>query len=207
MALDRNRYGYNTGGDQLVAVQDDLVADSADNQTFIDRIGMKTDASVSVVSETASLMAYIKGVMAQAGQIVQGKVTTLIANGETSLFDISGDVAILDIWGVVGTIIQAAATDYKLVFDPTVAGADVDLCAVLDINADAVGTRYRLTGDISDAMIATLNMVESSGYDMGKSPIHLSAGKIHANSSAARTGVIAWYVRYISLGGIITATA
>jgi len=88
-----------------------------------------------------------------------------------------------------------------------VAGADVDLCAVLDINADAVGTRYRLTGDISDAMIATLNMVESSGYDMGKSPIHLSAGKIHANSSAARTGVIAWYVRYISLGGIITATA
>jgi hypothetical protein len=122
------------------------------------------------------------------------KVTgTLPASTQTAKFTISGGkVIISDIIGEVTTIIQNQACNLKLVSNPTV-GADVDLCAVLDINADVVGTVYSITGTLADAMIAT-----TSGAGVSQaSPITVNAGTIDVSTSATNTGSVKWTLFYI----------
>lgn len=195
------------GGGHQVTVDSDLVAANAVIDTdFTAGIGRKADTAVTTLGTTASLMAYLKGLVQNSG-IVPATVPTSLANGETTLFTIAGgDVAITELYAKVTTVVQTAATTVKLTFDATETGADIDLDAgTLSLNAAAVGNIIRCTGDWSDALIMTLNAVEAPGYNLHRSPMILSPGAIHVNYSAARTGVIKWYVRYISYGGTITA--
>jgi hypothetical protein len=80
-----------------------------------------------------------------------------------ALFTISGGkVLVTGLIGEVTTVIQTQADNTKLTFDPTDAGATQDLCAVLDITADAVGTMYSITGTPATAMQDALNFLPSS---------------------------------------------
>lgn len=111
----------------------------------------------------------------------------------SKLFTVSGKVRILDIIGQVKTVIQAQANSIKLIANPTV-GADVDLCAALDINADAVGTKYNITGDLSDALQEITN---GAGETLGDyKPVIVDAGTIDLNATASNTGEIEWTVIY-----------
>ena len=121
-----------------------------------------------------------------------------VATGETSLFTITGGrVLLTQIVGEVTVVIQTQATNLKVVYDPAdppSAGADTDLCAVLDITADAVGTLYGITGTVADALIEGIGRVLAQ-----HTPHILSEGAIHQNSSAASTGGIKWTIWYIPL--------
>src|SRR3990167_10010560 len=118
--------------------------------------------------------------------------------GEASLYTItSGRVLLTQIVGEVTVVIQTQATNLKVVYDPAdppSAGADTDLCAVLDITADAVGTLYGITGTVADALIEGIGRVLAQ-----HTPHILSEGAIHQNSSAASSGGIKWTCWYFPL--------
>ena len=122
-----------------------------------------------------------------------------VATGKTSLFTISeGRVLITQIVGEVTTVIETQATAVKLVYDPTAAGNDVDLCATLDLTADLAGELYSITGDFSDALISLRNAVEADAM-MEKHGIILGPGAVHQNSGAASSGGIKWTLWYLPL--------
>ncbi len=130
-----------------------------------------------------------------------------VANGETTLFTIgTGRVLITQIVGEVTTVIQTQATVVKLVYDPTAAGSDVDLCATLDLTADPAGELYSIVGDFSVAMVSLRNAIESDAM-MEMRGIILCPGEIHQDSGAGSTGGIKWALWYIPLDDGANVTA
>lgn len=112
------------------------------------------------------------------------------------LFTISGGrILLMGIFGEVTTVIQTQSNNTKLVFDPTDTGANQDLCANLDITADAVGTIYSITGTPATAMQDSLNYVPSS--KMMAQPILLKPGAIALTCAASNSGSVKWDMFYI----------
>ena len=131
--------------------------------------------------------------MAQT-RIVERATAALPQSTQSALFTVTGRVIVTNIVGEVTTIIQNQANNTKIVANPTV-GADVDLCAVLDIDNDAVGTLYSITGTFANAMIAT-----TSGAFEGQAGNAIVAdGTIDLSCSASNTGSVKWTIHYIPL--------
>lgn len=108
-----------------------------------------------------------------------------------AIFTVTGRVKLIGILGVVTTVIETQANNTKLIANPTV-GADVDLCAVNDISADAVGTVYSITGTLADAMVAT-----TSGAGVFQAaPLTIEAGTIDLSCAASNTGSVKWTAIY-----------
>jgi hypothetical protein len=116
---------------------------------------------------------------------------TLPATAATPYFTVTGKVKILNIIGEVTTVVQTQACNGKLIANPTV-GADVDLCAVLDITAGAVGALFTITGTLANAMIKTV----SAAVPSQASPVIVTAGTIDLSTSATNTGATKWTVVY-----------
>jgi hypothetical protein len=110
-------------------------------------------------------------------------------------FTVSGTVAITDIIGEVTTAIEAGANNMKLIANPT-SGADVDLCTTVDIDAAAVGTKFNITGTLTDAMAK--NTGAAFTYT-GASIVIVKAGTIDLSCSASKTGQIKWTLYYVPI--------
>ena len=128
---------------------------------------------------------------------VERLANTLPQTAQAALFTVTGRVKIIDIVGEVTTIIQAGANNAKLVANPTV-GADVDLCAILDIDTDAVGTLYSISGTFANAMIETV----SGAFETQAGAAILAAGTLDLNCDASKTGEVKWTVTYQPLDQI-----
>lgn len=116
-----------------------------------------------------------------------------------ALFSISGGrVLVVSLVGEVTTVIQTQANNTKLKFNPTAAGADTDLCAVLSTTADAVGTLYSLTGTVTDAMSEGLLML-AANQQIAAPGITLSEGDIELDCAASNTGSVKWDLIYVPL--------
>jgi hypothetical protein len=128
-------------------------------------------------------------------QRVSKATATLPQSTSAAKFTVSGgSVLICDIVGKVTTAIQAGANNMKLISNPTV-GADVDLCAVLDIAAAAVGSTFHVTGTLTDAMVKTV----SGAGDSQAAVIQVEPGTIDLSCDASKTGAIKWTLFYIPL--------
>jgi len=126
--------------------------------------------------------------------IVEKAAASLPQSTAGVLFTVTGRIILHHIIGEVTTVIQNQANNTKLVANPTV-GADVDLCAVLDIDNDAVGTMYNITGTLANAMVAT-----TSGAMIAQaSSIIVADGTIDLNCAASNTGEIKWTIHYTAL--------
>lgn len=126
---------------------------------------------------------------------VQKVAANLPQSGAAAKFTVSGGkVLISDIVGEVVTAIEAGANNMKLISNPTV-GADVDLCATVDIDADAAGTMYNITGTLVDAMVAST----SGAFASQSAPVTVAPGTIDLSCSASKTGTIKWTLYYIPL--------
>lgn len=109
-------------------------------------------------------------------------------------FTISGGrVAVTDIFGEVTTVVAAGANNMKLIANPT-AGADLDLCASVDIADAAVGTMFHVTGALADAL--TLEVGTAFAYTTPTIMI-CQTGTIDLSCSASKTGQIKWTLFYI----------
>ncbi len=147
-------------------------------------------------------MGNFMGQAAYAGGIfgirVNRATAALPQTAAASLFTVSGGrVAITAILGEVTTVIQTQADNTKLTFDPDDAGATQDLCAVLDITADAVGTVYSITGTPATAMQDALNFLPpNKGL---ANPVILKPGAIKLDCGASNTGSVKWTIYYVPL--------
>ena len=121
------------------------------------------------------------------------------------LFVISGGpIKVIELIGVVTTVIGATQTQVKLLVDPVVPAGNTDLCAQLNIVDDAAGTVYTITGTFANAMVATTNGVIAGLTTQFIVP----AGVIeYANADNAETGAIDWHLRYIPLAPGVTVEA
>lgn len=145
------------------------------------------------------LSAETKGVaIVQAGKNVNGvyfehrALATLPATAATPYFTVTGRVKLISIIGEVTTLVQTQACNAKLISNPTV-GADVDLCAVLDITASAVGAQFSITGTLANAMVKT-----TSGAGVFQAaPLLIMPGTIDFSTSATNTGATKWRVEYV----------
>ena len=115
---------------------------------------------------------------------------------------IGGRVCITEILGEVTTAIQNQANNTKLTANPTT-GTSVDMCAVLSIANDEVGTLYGITGTVADAM---------TGVNAGLVPeqakgIIINTGTIDLDCAASNTGKVKWTVLYYPIddGAYVTA--
>jgi len=121
---------------------------------------------------------------------------------QSPLFRVVGRVMITMIIGKVTTAIQDQTDNAKLVSNPSV-GGDVDLCAVLDIANDGIGTSYNITGTFTDAMVATT----SGAFTSQESAFIINEGTIDLDCSASNTGEIEWILHYIPVepGSYVTS--
>lgn len=132
----------------------------------------------------------------------------LPAGTNEAIFTIAdGWVEVLALWGEVTTVIQTQLNNTKLTYDPTDTGASTDLCAVLDISADAVGTIYTISDNVASALDESggLHFLDS-GAGLTK-PLRLKPGSILLDCSATNTGQIKWfcYWRPLEVAGVVAA--
>lgn len=132
---------------------------------------------------------------AVVGEIVSRPTATLPATTTGNLFSVvGGRVRVLQILGEVTTNIGAGLCNAKLSHNPDV-GAAADICANLDIDGDAAGTNYGITGTVGNAMVGA-----SHAYLVAQAaPLILPAGKITLTTSATRTGSVKWDVIYVPI--------
>lgn len=129
------------------------------------------------------------------GTKVDKATAALPASTTGTLFTVSGGRIILtSIVGEVTTAIQNQANNTKLVATPTT-GTAVDICAVLDIANDEVGTLYGITGTFATAMV---------GANAGATPVQTNGiiipiGTIKLSCAATNTGSVKWSMTYIAL--------
>lgn len=108
------------------------------------------------------------------------------------LFEISnGPIELVAIVGVVTTVIGSGANNTKL--QAVSRSATTDLCVALDIDADALYSRYSITGTLGNAMINT-----DAGVPVARqaTPLILDEGIIRLNCAGSSTGSIKWGVLY-----------
>lgn len=143
----------------------------------------------------------MENVAVTAAKIVTGGT---VAN----IFTISGGpILLLALCGEITTAVSADACNMKLVMDPT-AGADTDMCAVLDLNGLTKNSWIYLDGTIANAAV---NAVPGTALPLGIGmdiPLILPPGTIDMNlaNSDPTTGAITWYMRYkpLTTGVIVT---
>ena len=126
--------------------------------------------------------------------VVTRALSTLPQTADLSLFTITGKVEILQIVGEVTTVIETQANNTLLKINPTV-GADVDICAALDISADAVGSLYTITGTLGDALINTV----SGAVPSQASGVIATAGVLELECAASNTGAVKFSIVYKSI--------
>lgn len=139
----------------------------------------------------------------QKGLKVERAIAALPQTAAAAIFTVTGGrVAIRQIVGEVTTVIQNNPNNTKLTANPTT-GTSVDICAVLNIAADEVGTLYGISGLNSDAMI---------GINAGALPgqtrdVIVNIGTIDLDCAANNTGSVKWTLFYIPIddGAAVTA--
>lgn len=105
----------------------------------------------------------------------------------SAIFTITGGrIVVVAIVGEVTTVIQTQANNTKLIHNPST-GTDVDLCAVLNITADEVGTLYGITGLFSDALVGAGQALAGQTR-----PVVLKPGTIDLSCAASNTGAVKW---------------
>lgn len=133
---------------------------------------------------------------------VNRATAALPATTQSALFTVTGRIKLIDIKGVVTTVIQTQICNTKITANPTV-GADVDICSNKDITAAAVGTVFSITGTLATAMVQT-----TSGAGVFQAaPLTIEAGTIDLVTAATNTGSVKWYVEYqpIDPGAMVLA--
>ena len=114
-----------------------------------------------------------------------------------ALFRVTGGkIRVLGIYGEVTTVIQTQANNTKLKFNPAGTGSDVDLCAVLDISADAVGTIYSIVGVVATAMKSTTLWGVLPADNIAAPGLVLAPGDIELDCAASNTGSVKWTIEY-----------
>lgn len=138
----------------------------------------------------------------QTGLVLPRGPKTIPQNGVSSLYTISGGlIHVLSLFGQVTTVIAGGANNAKVQFKPTGQTA-IDLCAVADINGQAVGQLASVIGPAATALAL------GWGAITGTTDWLLGPGTIDLNCvQAAGTGAYKWTLAYEAYPGAAVAAA
>lgn len=143
---------------------------------------------------------YLQGLALSMPMCCEKSDGALLA-GDDAIFDITGGpIKVLEITGIVTTLIVGAA-NLKLVYTTVTPAASVDLSAgAVAVDDDAAGTSYQHINTTAILTPVTAGVVkEANAFATQPTQFLLPIGTMKANSSAARVGVIKWYLRYVPL--------
>ena len=206
--------------------------DSTANVSMADVVGGKADAAVTTAAATRSLMAYIKGILAQtklnsqaAGAVTAGSVLSYlprcveksdggVLNGDDPLFNITGGPVLATIFGQVTTLLVGASNGTLEIITATPV-ATIALSTTVAIDDDAAGTCYSFTG-VAAGTVPALRpdtagtrwyAPSTATFDIAQ--FYLPIGVVGFLGTGARVGVIKWYMHYIPLSpnSLVTAAA
>lgn len=131
-------------------------------------------------------------------RITERPTAALPQTADGALFRITGGkVRVLGIYGEVTTVIQTQANATKLKHNPSGTGSDVDLCATLDITADAVRTVYSIVGVLATAMKSTTLGVVVPADNIPAPGLVLDPGDIELDCAASNTGSVKWTLEWV----------
>lgn len=129
------------------------------------------------------------------GRLVSRATGVLPQTASTNIFTISGGrILLAAILGQVTTIIGAVANSTHFRHTPT-GGAAIDLCAAgLDINGDAVGMNYGISGMPTDTLMKALGLIPAPTQ-----ALILVSGIISLRclGSDGGGGLVSWDILYI----------
>ena len=139
-------------------------------------------------------------------------VLTTIVNGNNNLFTVAGGpIKIIEIVGIVTTVIEAKACEINYNMDPTSPAGDTAFATdgtALEINNDAVGALYTWNGVVAADLVATDNGV---ALGMPAPTLIVPAGSLEVAAvvSTSATGAITFYIRYKPMvpGAIVTSNS
>lgn len=173
------------------------VANSGNNDQMRDVIGNKADAAALDVGSTKSLMAYAKQSLMHGRRCVE-KLDGAVLLGADFLFDVTGGPVIAKVVGIVTTAI-GGASNALLQHTTTTPAVTSGLSTTVAIDNDAAGTSYRFVGATGVLTPVTNGAVIIDPVTVEDCSFLLPIGRLACNCSAARTGVISWYMTYIPL--------
>lgn len=150
-------------------------------------------AAELLAAETKGVMVLPSGFTFPTGQMVCNRATAALpATTTTAYFTVTGDVILDAIMGVVTTVIQTQACNVKI--NTYKGSTSTDICANLNVSANAVGSRYSITGTYANAMINTAVGVPLAPQ---ATPIFIEGGStIRVTTDATNTGSVKWSVKY-----------
>jgi hypothetical protein len=138
----------------------------------------------------------------QSGLVLPRSPKAIPQAGVSPLYTISGGrVRVLSLFGEVTTLIAGGANNAKVQYKPTGQTA-IDLCAVADINAQAVGQVASVIGP------AATPLAVGWGAQSGTTDWLLGPGTIDLNCvNAAGTGAYKWTLVYEGYPGAMVVAA
>lgn len=134
-------------------------------------------------------------------------VLTTIVNGINDLFTISGTVKIIELVGIVTTVIESKSCLINYNVNPTIPAGDTVFGTdgtALEINADNPGVLYTWSGEIAADLIATDNGVflglpaplDGNTKQLGALIVPAGSLELAAVVSTSATGAITFTIRY-----------
>jgi hypothetical protein len=161
-----------------------------------------TGLSSSFTLDTDNFNADVSSLMYR-GNAVEKATAALPATTTGNLFTITGGrVLFTGIVGEVTTVIETQTCNAKVVFDPTITGSNVDMCANLDVTGAVLASLFSITGTAANAMVNGLAVAAMV------TPWVLQPGAIALTTSATNTGSVKWKMWYIPIdSGATVASA
>ncbi len=187
--------------DSATTVLGAIGANSADNSFASTSVVSNRDGSVLERTE------YIMDQFLALPRCVASSAKTL-TTGNVNMFTIAGGpIKILELVGIVTTVVQAQATSTKITVTTTSPAATVDLsAAAVDLTAAAAGASIRHINTTGILTVVTAGFVmEGNAFATNDTQYLVPAGTMQINNaSASNTGVITWYMRYVPLAPGVT---
>lgn len=147
----------------------------------------------------AEVLRYIQEV--STIQTLTRPTNTMPQGTAAEIFTITGgNIEVVYLLGEVTTILGGANAS-KLTFDPTGAGTSSDICGTLDLNVDAVGIFYTITGTFGDALARSAQtfISKTAAPATLATPITLGPGEIDLDCAGSVSGAIQWTLGYRKL--------
>lgn len=179
-----------------------LGADSNDNSAATTLVVSNPDGSILEREE------YIQNDILALPRCVE-KADGAVLTGNDNLFVITGGPVKATICGVVTVEIGANATNGDLQEVTTAPAATVNLnAAPVAFETDAVGTSYTNVNTTGIFTPTTAGFVLfANSFATNETEYLLPIGTVHFRSSAANTGNIKWYMRYVPLSPLSRVVA
>lgn len=182
--------------DSATTVLGAIGANNADNAYVSTAIVANADGSVLEREE------YIQTDMLGLPRSIASSNKTL-TTGNVNMFTVTGGpIKVLELVGIVTTLVQAQTTSTKVTVTTTSPAATVDFsAAAVDLTGATVGSSIRhinTTGVLTVVAAGFVN--EGNAFATNDTQYLVPAGSMQINNaSASNTGAITWYMRYIPL--------